>query len=327
MAFIADETSHCKGNVGHNRGPSLSDGDEGWIAVARSMRRHWLVGFGQPVTSADREKGSYSRSEAWIDLIMECRYSAGMVNNNGRKMQLKHGQLLGANAWLAARWNWTPKTVRGFLDRLEGEGMIERFAPCSESVSPSAKPGNRKGKFSTIISLCNYALYQLGERSEGQVGGQVKGELRAGSGQVEGDIYKEETKEQGNKKTKARLSAKIDHKELEKQLLDACNGALDNPVNCQGLLNLAEPIMWLDQGCDLERDILPALRAVGQKQHGKRIRSWAYFTSAVADAKSAREKGKITFNEAGEAETKAERLARYAAAATEEINKKQGVRK
>jgi len=79
--------------------------------------------------------------------------------------------------------------------------------------------------------------------------------------------------------------------ELEHNLLEACNGALDNPANCSGLLNLSIPQMWIDQGADLEKDVLPALRAVGKRAHGKRINTWNYFTRAVAEAKAAREAG------------------------------------
>lgn len=76
--------------------------------------------------------------------------------------------------------------------------------------------------------------------------------------------------------------------ELQDKLFDACNGALDNPVNCLGLLNLSVPQMWIEQGADLERDVLPTLRAIGHRDHGKRIKTWAYFTSAVAQARAAR---------------------------------------
>lgn len=80
----------------------------------------------------------------------------------------------------------------------------------------------------------------------------------------------------------------LDLKVLETRLLEACNGSLDNPVNCMGLLNLATPQMWLANGCDLELDVIPALTAAGKKHHGKRIRDWNYFTGIVADAKAKR---------------------------------------
>lgn len=75
---------------------------------------------------------------------------------------------------------------------------------------------------------------------------------------------------------------------LTDRLISSCNGALDNPVNCLGLLNLSTPRMWLESGCDLERDVIPTLEAIGKRDHGKRIRSWDYFTNAVAQAKAKR---------------------------------------
>lgn len=83
-------------------------------------------------------------------------------------------------------------------------------------------------------------------------------------------------------------SPKLDLKNLEARLLEACNGSLDNPVNCMGLLNLATPQMWLANGCDLELDVLPALTAAGKKYSGKRIRDWGYFTGIVAEARAKR---------------------------------------
>lgn len=87
--------------------------------------------------------------------------------------------------------------------------------------------------------------------------------------------------------------------DLSDRLFEACNGSLDNPVNCMGLLNVSIPTMWINQGCDLELDILPTLRAAGKKHHGKRIRSWSYFTAMVAEAKATRERGLPTVGASG----------------------------
>jgi len=325
----------------HNGGPPLDDGSRqagdrsGWVAVTRSVRDHWLVGFGRHVDPCDPERGfCYSRAEAWLDLIMECRYVAGTVNNGGQRMEIKPGQLIGAVSFLGHRWNWTPKTVRGFLDRLQDEGMIERLTPGvtqpSNENREGSKRGKQKGKQSQIITLCNWDIYQLVSHMEGQAKRQAPGEQRASTGQAEGtqgasegQQYKEEqgnqgTREPRNNKT-AQPRAGVSDRDLSEQLLAACNGALDNPVNCQGLLMMAEPRMWLEQGCDLEKDILPTLRDMGRRYHGKRVRSWNFFSGAIADAKRAREKGAVTFNENGDVETKAQRLARIAMEAEQQI--------
>lgn len=86
-------------------------------------------------------------------------------------------------------------------------------------------------------------------------------------------------------------AAREDADELESKLLDACNGSLDNPVNCVGLLNLSVPMQWIESGADLERDVLPTLRAIGKKSHGRRIRSWDYFTNAVLETRDKRVRG------------------------------------
>lgn len=80
--------------------------------------------------------------------------------------------------------------------------------------------------------------------------------------------------------------AQLSPLDLEEQLIEACNGALDNPANCSGLLNLSIPMMWIREGADLETVILPTLRAAGKRYHGKRVRDWSYFTGMVTEAKA-----------------------------------------
>jgi hypothetical protein len=118
------------------------------------------------------------------------------------------------------------------------------------------------------------------------VEGPAKGQPTATQGPANGQILNKETNKQITTTTGA-----SDLSQLEAQLLSACNGALDNPANCSGLLSLAIPQMWINEGADLQLDILPTLRAVGQKAHGKRINTWNYFTRAVAEAKAMRVAG------------------------------------
>lgn len=209
-------------SYGHNGGPPIDD-SAGWVAVWRSVRTHPVVGFHLHATPCDPELGAMQPALAWIDLIMECRYNAGMVDNNGRLMRLERGQVLGATSWLAKRWNWTPKAVRVWLDKLEAHGMISfvvaqnssQTNPWSnQSLSPAERGqlnGRSRGRFANVISICNYGKYQHSPYAEGQVEGrdegQAEGRLGAGSRQVEGRLtYIENaravTKEQGNKETR-----------------------------------------------------------------------------------------------------------------------------
>lgn len=197
------------GFSGHNGGPPLYE-DSGWVAISRASRTHPVVGWHLFVDPVDPSRGALQPALAWYDLIMECRYMDGTVNNNGRIMPLRRGETLGANAWLASRWNWSVKTVRTFLKKLEEHGMITRHgaedgASEAQNAESSLNPprdsiaskqgrssGKSKGRFANIISVCNYDVYQMSGRSQGQVKrhveGPLKGRLGAGYGQVEGRL-------------------------------------------------------------------------------------------------------------------------------------------
>lgn len=84
---------------------------------------------------------------------------------------------------------------------------------------------------------------------------------------------------------------KIDLGRLADQVTAACNGSLASQAIAPGLASMSIPLMWIENGADLERDVLPALTVAGKKYHGKGIRSWDYFTPMVAEAKAKREKG------------------------------------
>jgi hypothetical protein len=226
--------------VGHNNPPADQNG--GWVAIRRAMREHWLVGFGQPVTPCDPEKGAYSRAEAFIDLIMECRYEAGTVNNGGRKMRLERGQLLGAVSWLASRWNWTPKTVRGFLDKLEDDAMIERFSPGTQTELNGTELGKQKGKQASILTVCNYYAYQLVDYIKGQAPSLPEGTQRASKGQAEGNSTKDNKGTREQEKTISFASADDQRVTFEKGELQLFNGVRQfwlNEFGDEHALNLA----------------------------------------------------------------------------------------
>jgi hypothetical protein len=194
--------------IGHNQGPGLENDEErtphgrqGYVLVSREMRDHPIVGFGRYSTPADPAKRfCYGKSDAWLDLIMECRYEAGRVNNGGRIMEIQPGQLIGAVSWLAARWNWTPKAVRHFLDVLEEEGMITvstsadevnqnsetNFSETSPHTNTGKHGGKQRGKQAAIISISKYEIFQRWYLQQGQANGQEQGQERGEQGASEG---------------------------------------------------------------------------------------------------------------------------------------------
>lgn len=53
-----------------------------------------------------------------------------------------------------------------------------------------------------------------------------------------------------------------------------------------GLLVLSEPIRWVAAGCDIDLDIIPALRSIAAR--GRTVKSWAYCSDAVFEARDRR---------------------------------------
>jgi uncharacterized protein YdaU (DUF1376 family) len=78
--------------------------------------------------------------------------------------------------------------------------------------------------------------------------------------------------------------------DLQDKLIRAANGSLANPAACPGLMVLSEPIRWIEQGCNLDQDILPTISARSHKIPPNSVKSWSYFTQAVVEAKASREK-------------------------------------
>ena len=146
--------------IGHNGGPQ-----EGYILVNRAMLSHKIVGAGQPVKPHKPNLPTYSRYEAWQDLIMMASYQDQDVKIGGKTYQLRMGEAVCARSFLSVRWNWSDKTVRAFLQRLIDHGMV-------------LKSRDEKGQKANRLSVCNYSQYQRPETKWGQDRGQQKGQQK-----------------------------------------------------------------------------------------------------------------------------------------------------
>lgn len=175
--------------MGHNGGPTLRDA--GWYATHRDMLSHPIVGICQPVKPADPTRGSASRFEAWHFLIANASYGEREWLNKGRKQTIQPGQLVAGRAYLAHAWNWTEKTVRGFLKQLLDEQMI--------TLATDAIRGQQRANTANIITLCNYLKYQLSDDEVQSVEGPAKGQQRATEGPAKGQIENKDTNKQINK--------------------------------------------------------------------------------------------------------------------------------
>jgi uncharacterized protein YdaU (DUF1376 family) len=87
--------------------------------------------------------------------------------------------------------------------------------------------------------------------------------------------------------TAASLRSAAAWRDLGEVLCEAAG--ITDATKTAGLLSLSEPNAWLQQGCDLELDILPTLRAIAAR--GKPFRSWTYCSKAVLEARDNRLSG------------------------------------
>lgn len=74
--------------------------------------------------------------------------------------------------------------------------------------------------------------------------------------------------------------------DFERSLRSAAGNSLNS--TSAGLMVLSEPYRWLSEGCDMDLDIIPTLRALGGRSEPGEIASWGYFAKAVFKAKAAR---------------------------------------
>lgn len=243
-----------------------------WIAASVEAFEHDVIGV-----EADRE---YTRYEAWQWLIAKAAWQPHKIRNKGRSVRLELGQLPAGRDYLAKTWRWTPKKVRTFLARLMSEGMIEM--------------GQSEGHYVKIITICNYAKYQIANRDKGQ----SEGQSRASAGPEKGQTYTSSTNtpvdnnnpqhlEPAREKVADGAPRKLfDVHEVHAKLTTAANGSLC--PTAVGLNAVAEPIGWLNSGADLDLDIVPAVAALAQKAEHGSISSWRYFEKAVTKNRDAR---------------------------------------
>lgn len=105
----------------------------GWIKLHRSLTQHWLW-----------EAEPFSKSQAWIDLLLRASHTGSKVYIKGQLVELERGQQARSEVTLAASWKWSRDKVRRFLSRLENEGMIRQ----------------QKSKLTSVITICNYSDFQ-----------------------------------------------------------------------------------------------------------------------------------------------------------------------
>lgn len=110
----------------------------GYVAISREL-------FDHPFFAPD----AYSEREAWTWMIAAAVWRPTKVRVGRKIFNLKRGQLVFAERFLAKKWGWTKSKVRRFLQRLSRNN--DESGPM---VNLSAD------REATLITICNYDKYQ-----------------------------------------------------------------------------------------------------------------------------------------------------------------------
>lgn len=90
------------------------------------------------------EKRSYSKAEAWIDLLQMARFDIKpekvMVKMN--LITINRGELRASQRFLSVRWSWSLGKVNRFLNVLETERMLERRMEHLETIIKLSRYGD-----------------------------------------------------------------------------------------------------------------------------------------------------------------------------------------
>lgn len=118
----------------------------GFFAIDRELLTHelWL----------DDEEPFCKRC-AWVDLIGLANHSDTKLMVRGKVIEAKRGEVNRSFRWLADRWGWSVNKVRRFIEFLEAEHMVEHKTEHGE----------------TVLTLCNYCVWQDKYRSNGTPNG------------------------------------------------------------------------------------------------------------------------------------------------------------
>jgi len=96
-------------------------------------------------------KETFTRGQAWVDLIFLANYKDSCLRIRGQRVQVSRGQLGYSKLNLAKRWCWSRGKLNRFLDELETDQQITQ----------------QNMNTTTIITIINYEKYQGNDTADG----------------------------------------------------------------------------------------------------------------------------------------------------------------
>lgn len=129
---------------------------EGWFKLYRQMENNILW-----------QDKPFAKGQAWIDLLLMANIADGDMLSKGVVVHIKRGQVFRTQKFLADRWGWSIKKVRGFLNLIEKQQM-------------ATVEGTAQG---ILITIEKYAFFQGEGQPMDMDEDSLQGNFRATSGQ------------------------------------------------------------------------------------------------------------------------------------------------
>lgn len=125
----------------------------GWIKLHRQITESTLY----------KEPRKFSRSEAWIDLLLRANHEESTETICGKEIFIPSGSCLTYLAELAKAWGWDYRTVDRFISYLFKENMVSY---------DGILLGRIHGR---LLTIENWAIYQGGSSNRGSNHGSNSG--------------------------------------------------------------------------------------------------------------------------------------------------------
>ena len=151
--------------------------EKNWFRVNRSLFESdlWL-------------SESFTRGQAWIDLVGLANHTKGYIRVRGNRINLNRGDVGYSIEKLRSRWRWSRKKVENWLKELERDKQITKH----------------ECRISTVITIKNYEKYQGKGETESQTESQTKVQTECKSeSQIESQLIKK--KKKNNKKERKNI--------------------------------------------------------------------------------------------------------------------------
>lgn len=121
---------------------------QGWIKLHRTLAENDLW---------DAEP--FTWGQAWVDLLMHANHKPTAIFIRGVQVDLDRGDIGWSEITMSKRWKWSRGKVRRYLGMLKTRQMIVQ----------------QTTQVTSIVSICNYSVYQGEEGSDGTPNGTADG--------------------------------------------------------------------------------------------------------------------------------------------------------